>query len=150
MKKVHDPGLLGLADVDLKTAASPYVSEIQYVGNQDQWAVYMTIANDTGDATTGLAKITVTFYDDAAGSNALSSFDALTAINTKVDGTEVLNLGRYGATNVGTGTPGSDNNDYSLVGSPWMEITITVTEVNNDSTTAVGNVWLVGEESRPA
>lgn len=149
MKRVYDPAYLGLEAIDLQDDSAPYASPILYVGNQFQWNMYMPIDNTDDDATAGLAQFTATYYDSEAGTNVVATKALLTDINTKVDGQEVLSWGGAGASKDGTGTKATGADAFS-VGSDWMRITVTVTEVNNDGAAATADVWLVAEEAHPA
>ena len=148
MKRVYPPAYLSLDDIDLQDDAAPYDSPILFVGNQFQWNAFFHVDVTGTAATTGLAKITVTFFDDEAGTNTVAAKDLLVDINTKVDGQEALSFGATGISHDGSGTPDAGGDAYS-VGGDYMQVSVTVTEVNNSGTSGVGNLWLVAEVARP-
>jgi hypothetical protein len=150
MSLCYTPDWLNLNndDIDLQAVTS-YSSPVIDVTTQFRWMATLKITNVGGAATTGLAKFTVTFYEEAAGTNVVCVKDTVVNINTKVDGQqEIMAWGGPGSAHDGSGTPspGAD----ALAVANFMKITVEVTEVNNAGTSADAEVYLYAEELRPA
>ena len=150
MSRQYPPAETGLdnATIDLQALAA-YASPILDVTTQFRWTAYMTVASVGGSETTGLAKLTVTYYDDLAGTTVVAVEDIVTAINTKIHGQqEALSWGRDGTSHDGSGTLATGA--LAFAQGNFMKFTVTVTEVNNAATSADASVFLFGEESVPA
>lgn len=133
---------VGISGVNMKaTAATEYNGNKLCVQGFSDFVASVVVDN-TGGGANGTAKLTVDLYD-STDSAILTSFDLVTAINTKADNTVSVAFGRSNSAKVHytSGTPTLHASADILKCGARMRLTLTVTEANN-GTTCVASVLL--------